>query len=121
VLRSYLPALVFVGLGLGIGGLFVFLGRLLGPKRNPREEVRAGAYESGLASVPRTTAKFGISFYLVGLMFIIFDLEVLLLLPTSMVLREFGVHGLLSVGLFLVILTIALVYEWRRGALDWRD
>jgi NADH-quinone oxidoreductase subunit A len=121
MLRTYLPALVFVGLGAGIGGLFVVLSRLLGPKRPARTAEQRGAYESGLPSAPKTAAKFGISFYLVGLMFIIFDLEVLLLLPTSVVLREFGMHGLLSVGLFLTVLTVALVYEWRRGALDWRD
>jgi NADH-quinone oxidoreductase subunit A len=121
MLRSYLPALVFVALGFGLGGLFVLANLLVGPRGRGRKAVREQPYESGIPSDFRRGTRFGISFYLVGLMFLIFDLEVLLLLPTAMVLKELGWHALGAIGLFMALLGIAFLYEWRRGALDWRD
>jgi NADH-quinone oxidoreductase subunit A len=120
VLQQYLPALVFVLLGLGIGALFVNIGRLLGPRRP--SAVKAMSYESGMASsfIPGKI-RFGISFYIVAMLFLIFDLEVLLLFPIAVVLRDFGMHGLVAVGIFIGLLGVAFVYEWARGALNWQD
>lgn len=117
MLRSYLPALVFLVLGAGIGGLFAVAGARIGARRRGR--MTRDPYESGMRSDFRRGFRFGISFYLVGILFIIFDLEVILLIPTAVVLRDFGLHGLVAVGLFIALLGLAFVYEWRRGALDW--
>jgi NADH-quinone oxidoreductase subunit A len=118
--QHYLPALVFLALGAGIGALFVNAGRLLGPRRP--NAAKQAPYESGMPShFAVGKLRFGISFYLVAMMFLIFDLEVLLLFPVSVVLRDFGVHGLLAIGLFIGLLGIAFFYEWARGVLDWRD
>jgi NADH-quinone oxidoreductase subunit A len=117
MLRSYLPALVFVVLGAGVGVLFTLANLKLGP-RGARSEVRREPYECGLPSGPRR-GRFAVGFYLVALMFLIFDIEVILLYPTSIVLRELGSHALIAIGIFIGLLIVALVYDWRRGALDW--
>jgi NADH-quinone oxidoreductase subunit A len=119
VLRSYLPALVFVGLGMGVGGAFAALNALVGHRRSDRA-VQADPYECGLPSEFKRTGKFGVSFYLVAMMFIIFDLEVILLFPAAIVLQDFGVHGLIAIGIFISLLGVAFLYEWARGALDWK-
>lgn len=119
MLRSYLPALVFVALGAGVGAGFAALNARLSPRRPT--EVKSSPYECGLPSDFRRGFRFGVSFYLVAIMFIIFDLEIILLFPTAVVLRDIGTHALLAVGLFIFLLGVALVYEWRRGALEWRD
>jgi NADH-quinone oxidoreductase subunit A len=121
VLRDYLPAIVFVLLGTGVGLAFTFANRIFGSGRKRQRTVRADPYECGLPSEFKRNMRFGVSFYLVGMLFIIFDLEVLLLFPTAIVMRDFGVHGLLSIGLFVSLLFVAFIYEWRRGALEWRD
>jgi NADH-quinone oxidoreductase subunit A len=117
VLRSYLPALVFLLLGVGVGALFTFANAKFGA-RGPRSRARREPYECGLPS-ERPSGRFPVSFYLVGLMFLSFDLEVVLLYPTAVVLRDLGLHALLAILLFVGLLGVAFVYEWRRGALDW--
>lgn len=119
MLRTYLPALVFLALGGGLGCVFALLNARLGPKRRPRP-ARADPYECGMPSEFRHGMRFAISFYLVAMLFLIFDIEVLLLFPVSVVLRDFGTHGLLAMLFFLLPLVVAFVYEWRRGALEWR-
>lgn len=117
MLRSYLPALVFVFLGVGIGTLFAYANRFLGkPRKVPH---KADPYECGLPSEIKHNFKFGISFYLVAMMFILFDLEVLFLFPVALQLAAFGTHALLAIGAFIGFLLIAFIYEWRRGALSW--
>jgi NADH-quinone oxidoreductase subunit A len=118
VLRSYLPALVFVVLGGGLGVAFVFANSWLGA-RAPRRPVTEDPYECGLPSEFRRSFRFGISFYLVAILFLIFDLEVILLLPVALQLEAFGVHALGAIGVFILFLTVAFVYEWRRGSLEW--
>ena len=119
MLRGYLPALVFVVLGAGLGAAFAFANARLGPARR-----RAGSvtdpYECGLPSDFRHSMRFGVSFYLVAMLFVVFHIEVILLFPAAVVLRDLGLHGLIAVGVFIGLLGLALVYEWRRGALDWR-
>jgi NADH-quinone oxidoreductase subunit A len=118
VLKAYLPALVFLALGAGLGIAFTMLNRVLGPRRPGR--VKSEPYESGIPSKGQRGQRFGISFYLVGMLFILFDIEVILLYPTAVVMGE-SVHALGAITLFIFFLGIAFVYEWRRGSLDWRD
>ncbi len=117
MLASYAPVLVFLTLGLLVGLAFAMLNRRFGARRT--ERTAADPYESGMPGTFDRGLRFGISYYLVAMLFLIFDLEVVLLFPVAVVLRDLGVHALLAIGLFVALLVIAFVYEWRRGALDW--
>jgi NADH-quinone oxidoreductase subunit A len=118
MLKSYLPALIFILLGLGVGGAFVFLNRVLGPSRPSK--VKSDPYECGLPSDVRQNFRFGISFYLVAMLFILFDIEVVFLYPVAVQLDAFGVFALVETIIFIVLLFVAFVYVWRRGALEWK-
>jgi NADH-quinone oxidoreductase subunit A len=118
MLKSYLPALIFILLGLGVGGAFVFLNRVLGPSRPSR--VKSDPYECGLPSDVQQNFRFGISFYLVAMLFILFDIEVVFLYPVAVQLDAFGVFALVETIVFIVLLFVAFVYVWRRGALEWK-
>jgi NADH-quinone oxidoreductase subunit A len=118
VLKSYLPALVFLLLGLGIGTAFTMANHVLGPKRPGR--VKSEPYESGLPSEVRKTFRFGISFYLIAMLFILFDIEVVFLYPVALQLDALGTFALVETGIFVALLLIAFVFVWRRGALDWK-
>jgi NADH-quinone oxidoreductase subunit A len=119
MLRSYLPAIVFVALGTGIGGLFVALNRIIGPPGSRVKSTRE-PYECGLPSEVRQGFRFGISFYMVAMLFILFDIEVIFLFPIAVELRAFGTFALVETAVFIALLAIAFVYVWRRGALNWR-
>ena len=118
MLKSYLPALVFLLLGIGIGTLFTHANSLLGPKRPGR--VKSEPYESGLPSEVTKSFRFGISFYLIAMLFILFDIEVVFLYPFAVQLRAFGTFALIETAVFIALLLVAFVYVWRRGALEWR-
>ncbi len=125
MLKSYLPILVFGFLGLAVGGLFTMLNHLIGPKKPARPTVasrRQGEpYESGIPVEPAKGLRFGVSFYLVAMLFILFDIEVVFLYPIGVILK--GADSLLVLGeviTFIVLLLVAFVYVWRKGALDWR-
>jgi len=122
MIRSYLPALVFLGLGALLGLIFAtvnsFLGTYLGRNRAPRSQ--GDPYECGLPSEVRENFRFGISFYLVAMLFILFDIETVLLYPVALQLDAFEVFALVEILVFIVLLLIAYVYVWRRGALEWR-
>ena len=122
MIRSYLPALVFLLLGAGLGALFVtinsVLGKVLGRNRAPRSQ--GDPYECGLPSEVKANFRFGISFYLVAMLFILFDIETILLYPVALQLDAFGTFALVETIVFVVLLMIAYVYVWRRGALEWR-
>ena len=118
MLKSYLPALVFVALGTGVGGLFTYLNRVLGPRRPSK--VKTEPYECGLPSEVTSTFRFGISFYLIAMLFILFDIEVIFLYPVAVGLRAFGSFALVETIVFIVLLFVAFAYVWRRGALEWR-
>jgi NADH-quinone oxidoreductase subunit A len=120
VIRSYLPALVFIGLGTLIGLAFAVLNSLLGPRNFRRQEATADPYECGLPSDVKKNFRFGISFYLVAMLFILFDIEVIFLYPVAIQLDAFGTFALVETIVFIVLLMIAFVYVWRRGALEWR-
>jgi NADH-quinone oxidoreductase subunit A len=121
MLQSYLPAIVFLALGALVGGLFTVLNALFGPKRPRRtRDTRDDPYECGLPSEIRQGFRFGISFYLIAMLFILFDIEVVFLYPVAIQLRAFGTFALVETAVFIVLLLVALVYVWRRGALNWR-
>jgi NADH-quinone oxidoreductase subunit A len=119
VIRSYLPALVFVGLGTILGLVFAVLNSVIGPRTRHRPS-QADPYECGLPSEVRQNFRFGISFYLIAMLFILFDIEVIFLYPVAMQLDAFGTFALLETIVFIVLLAIAFIYVWRRGALEWR-
>ena len=120
MIRAYLPALVFVGLGTFLGLNFAVLNTYLGPKRRTANRAQGDPYECGLPSSVQKNFRFGISFYLVAMLFILFDIEVIFLFPVAIQLKAFGTFALVETIVFIVLLLIALVYVWRRGALEWR-
>jgi NADH-quinone oxidoreductase subunit A len=118
VLKSYVPALVFLALGIGVGTAFTLANTALGPSRPSR--TKSEPYECGLPSEVRKSFRFGISFYLIAMLFILFDIEVVFLYPVALQLDAFGVFALVETIVFVVLLFVAFVFVWRRGALDWR-
>ena len=118
MLDSYLPALYFLILGLTVGGAFAVLNLIIGPKRPIRS--KADPYECGLPSDVKSGFRFGISFYLIAMLFILFDIEVIFLYPVAVQLRAFGTFALVETIVFIALLTVAFIYVWRRGALEWR-
>jgi NADH-quinone oxidoreductase subunit A len=120
VLRDYLPAIVFVCLGGLVGGLFITAGSLLGPKPKTPTTYQGDPYESGMPSEVQQGFRFGISFYLIAMLFILFDIEVVFLYPIAVQLRAYGSFALIETVVFIVLLVVAFIYVWRRGALEWR-
>ena len=118
MLHSYVPAVVFLFLGTAVGLLFTWLNSVLGPRRPGL--VKSQPYESGLPSEVKSSFRFGISFYLIAMLFILFDIEVVFLYPVAVQLEAFGVFALVETIVFIVLLFAAYVYVWRRGALEWR-
>ena len=118
MLKAYLPVVVFVGLGLAVGIAFTLLNHVLGPKRPSK--VKRDPYECGLPSEVTRTFRFGISFYLIAMLFILFDIEVVFLYPVAIKLKAFGTFALVETVTFVALLMVAFVYVWRRGALEWK-
>jgi NADH-quinone oxidoreductase subunit A len=117
VLKAYLPALVFLALGIGVGTVFTHVNKLLGPSRP--NKVKREPYECGLPSEVKRNFRFGISFYLIAMLFILFDIEVVFLYPVALQL-EGSTFALGELVVFVALLLVAFVFVWRRGALDWR-
>jgi NADH-quinone oxidoreductase subunit A len=120
VIRSYLPALVFVGLGAALGLAFALLNSVIGPRNRFRQEATTDPYECGLPSEVKKNFRFGISFYLIAMLFILFDIEVIFLYPVAIQLDAFGTFALVETIVFIALLFLAFIYVWRRGALEWR-
>jgi NADH-quinone oxidoreductase subunit A len=118
VLRSYLPAIVFLILGGSVGGAFAVLNSVIGPSRETPN--KQDPYECGLPSEIQEGMRFGISFYMIAMLFILFDIEVVFLYPIALELRAYGTFALIETIVFIVLLFVAFVYVWRRGALEWR-
>ena len=118
MLKSYLPALVFLVLGIGVGTAFTLANNVLGPKRPGK--IKSEPYESGLPSDVRKSFRFGISFYLIAMLFILFDIEVVFLYPVALQLDALGWFALAETTIFIVLLLVAFVFVWRRGALEWK-
>ena len=125
MLETYLPILVFAFLGLTVGGIFAMLNHLLGPKKANRSTAAARRqgepYESGIPVEATKGLRFGVTFYLVAMLFILFDIEVVFLYPVGVILKDAdSVFVLAELGTFVVLLLVAFVYVWRKGALDWK-
>ncbi len=119
MLQSYLPVIVFVVIGMIVGGVFTWLNNVLGPKRPNR--VKSEPYECGLPSEVSRTFRFGVSFYMVAMLFILFDIEVIFLYPVGVLLKASdSVFVLAEIFMFIAVLLVGFVYVWRRGALNWR-
>jgi NADH-quinone oxidoreductase subunit A len=118
LLKSYLPALVFLFLGGAVGIAFTMLNSVLGPSRPGK--VKSEPYESGLPSDVRKGFRFGVSFYLIAMLFILFDIEVVFLYPIAVQLEAIGAFALVETIVFVVLLLVAFVFVWRRGALEWK-
>jgi len=119
VLQSYLPVIVFVSLGVIVGSAFTVLNKVLGPSRPSR--VKSEPYECGLPSEVSRTFRFGISFYMVAMLFILFDIEVVFLYPVGAILNvSDSVFVLAEILIFVGVLFVGLAYVWRRGALNWK-
>jgi NADH-quinone oxidoreductase subunit A len=117
LLREYLPILIFLGLAIALGLAFLIAALVIAVS-NPDPE-KVSAYECGFNAFDDARMKFDVRFYLVAILFIIFDLEVAFLFPWSVSFAEQGEFGFWSMMIFLAVLTIGFVYEWRKGALEW--
>ena len=117
LLSEYLPLVIFIGVALALG-LVLLVAPFIVAYKNPDPE-KLSAYECGFVPFDDARMKFDIRFYLVAILFIIFDLEVAFLFPWAVVFNEIGWFGFWSVIIFLAVLTIGFVYEWRKGALEW--
>ena len=121
MLQSYLPIIVFAALGVIVGTAFATLNHVIGRKRIRARAMKADPYECGLPSEVSRTFRFGVSFYMVAMLFILFDIEVVFLYPVGVILKAAdSVFVLVELLVFVVLLLVALIYVWRRGALDWR-
>lgn len=117
LLREYLPILIFLGVATGIGLMLVLAGVLLAPKDADPEKL--SAYECGFNAFDDARMKFDVRFYLVSILFIIFDLEIAFLFPWAVAFGSLSDVAFWSMMVFLAVLTIGFMYEWKKGAMDW--
>ena len=117
MLAEYFPILLFILVGVGVGVAPMVLGKLLGPNRPDPEKL--SPYECGFEAFEDARMKFDVRYYLVAILFILFDLEIAFLFPWATVINEIGLFGFLSMMLFLTILVVGFIYEWMKGALEW--
>lgn len=117
MLENYFPILVFMGVAIFFSAAPLIMGFIFGPHKPNKE--KNSAYECGFAPFQDARLPFDVRFYLVAILFIIFDLETAFLFPWAVVLREIGWVGFISMIIFLGILTVGFIYEWVRGALEW--
>ena len=116
-LQQYLPILIFIIIAGGLASALVLLPFLTSRLRGDKEKL--SQYECGFESFDKNVVKFDIRFYLVAILFIIFDLEIAFLFPWAVVIHSIGLFGFWSMMIFLLVLTIGFAYEWKKGALDW--
>ena len=117
MLNNYFPILLFIIVSIIIGALPILVSRAL--NKGEKNEAKSSAYECGFENFSDARMKFDIRFYLVAILFIIFDLEIAFLFPWAVALKSLGVGGLISMSIFLLILIIGFIYEWKKGALNW--
>lgn len=116
-LTDYFSILVFMGIAFAIAILLILLSLLRGPRRPNAEKL--SPYECGFEAFSDARLKFDVRFYLIAILFIIFDLEIAFLFPWAVSLYDIGLFGFFSMIIFLIILTVGFIYEWRKGALEW--
>ena len=117
MLENYFPVLMFVIIGIMVGVVPILLGKLISPNRpDPKKN---SPYECGFEAFEDARMKFDVRYYLVAILFILFDLEIAFLFPWAIVLREIGMFGFGAMLVFLAILVVGFIYEWKKGALEW--
>jgi len=117
MLEQYFPILLFIAFALGIGVLMLTVGKFVSPNRPDSQKL--SPYECGFEAFQDARMKFDVRYYLIAILFILFDLEIAFLFPWAVVLPEIGLFGYVSMMIFLLILVIGFVYEWKKGALEW--
>ncbi|HCV21446.1 MAG: NADH-quinone oxidoreductase subunit A [Arenicellales bacterium] len=117
MLQNYLPVLLFLLTGVVIGAICLVAGKLLAPHK-PYDD-KLSSYECGFEAFEDARMKFDVRYYLVAILFIIFDLEIAFLFPWAIVLDEIGLFGFLAMVIFLLVLVVGFIYEWMKGALEW--
>jgi NADH-quinone oxidoreductase subunit A len=117
MLEGYLPILIFMAVGLIMGAVLLAIGLVLGPSRP--DPAKGSPYECGFEAFEDSRMKFDVRFYLVAILFIIFDLEIAFLFPWAVALDSIGLFGLVAMAFFLGVLVIGFIYEWKKGALEW--
>ena len=117
MLAEYFPVLLFMIVSAGIGIALIVIGNLLGPKKPSAE--KEAPYECGFEAFEDARMKFDVRYYLVAILFILFDLEIAFLFPWAIALKEIGAVGFWAMMIFLAILVVGFAYEWKKGALDW--
>ncbi|MCC6955979.1 MAG: NADH-quinone oxidoreductase subunit A [Anaerolineales bacterium] len=117
MLQDYLPIVILVIIATGFAGLIILLGHLLGPRRPTAR--KAQPYESGMRPIGPGTRRMPIHFYLVAVLFILFDIEVVFFLPWAVVFKQLGLFALVEMLVFILILLVGYVYAWKKGALEW--
>ena len=117
LLLEYLPILIFIGLAAVLGGVLIAVPLLIAPSKPDPEKL--SAYECGFPAFGDARMKFDVRFYLVAILFIIFDLEVSFLFPWAVAFKSIGLFGFWSMMAFLAVLTVGFIYEWKKGALEW--
>ncbi len=116
-LEQYLPVLLFILVGVAVGVVPLVLGYVLGPNRP--DDAKNSPYECGFEAFEDARMKFDVRFYLIAILFILFDLEIAFLLPWAVALQDVGTTGFVAVLIFLTVLVVGFAYEWKKGALDW--
>jgi NADH-quinone oxidoreductase subunit A len=117
MLGEYLPVLLFLIVSTGIGVALLIVGALLGPKRPGSDKL--SPYECGFEAFEDARMKFDVRYYLVAILFIVFDLEIAFVFPWATIFRSLGVFGLIEMGIFLGLLVLGFAYVWKKGALEW--
>ena len=117
MLAAYLPILIFLAVAGAIGVLLLVLGYLFAPRRPDAEKL--SPYECGFEAFEDTRMKFDVRYYLVAILFIVFDLEIAFLFPWAVALDTVGIVAMAAMGVFLLVLVVGFIYEWRKGALEW--
>jgi NADH-quinone oxidoreductase subunit A len=117
LLENYFPILMFILVGLAVGVAPIVIGKLISPNKPDSE--KNSPYECGFEAFEDARMKFDVRYYLVAILFILFDLEIAFLFPWAVVLKEIGLFGFLAMMVFLAILVVGFIYEWMKGALEW--
>ena len=116
-MSDYLPIGILILVALTLSLIVVFISRIFGPFKPTSKKL--SPYESGMSPIGPALRRLPVKFYLVAVLFILFDIEVVFLLPYAVIVRELGTYGLIAAGVFVVVVTIGLIYEWKKGALEW--
>jgi len=117
LMRDYLPIAILLGVSTGLAIAMVTLGQILGPRKDTPEKLMP--YESGMIPIGTAVRRMPVRYYLIAVLFVLFDIEVIFLLPYAVVLRKLGVFGLIEMLVFVMILLVGYIYVWKKGALEW--